>query len=410
MIRNINLTGSVSRAAGGLFDSVRRLAQSLQATGMDVQVYGTRDNHTLSDQGQWLPVKAHAFPVVGPAQFGYSPGLRAMLKHQAPALLHTHGLWTYTSVVTRQYAAEKKTPYIISPHGMLDPWAVSNSNWKKGIARFLYEGAHLRGAHCFRALAKSEFTAIRSFGLRNPIALIPNGIDLPEAGAPAAGGPGTAGGGQKSRVAGLKAEGRKVLLYLGRIHPKKGLVNLLRAWAKKGKNQPWVLGIAGWDQGGHEAQLKLLATELGLVWQDVRSPLTEASAPPAVVFLGPQFDDAKADCYRNCDGFILPSFSEGLPMVVLEAWAYGKAVLMTPECNLPAGFERGAALRIEANAESIGSGLEDFFGAPEAGRQLLGENGLGLVREQFVWPVLAREMKRVYEWMLGGGPKPNCVE
>ena len=85
-------------------------------------------------------------------------------------------------------------------------------------------------------------------------------------------------------------------------------------------------------------------------------------------------------------------------------------MLLTPECNLPAGFERGAALRIEANAESIGSGLEDFFGAPEAGRQLLGENGLGLVREQFVWPVLAREMKRVYEWMLGGGPKPNCVE
>ncbi len=405
------LCPSISRTAGGIFEIERNLALTLmRETGAQVEIFSPSDLHTESDLPAWVPLKPRHFPFFGPDSFRYSPGLRRAFLNQESDLSHLHALWMYNSILIRQWSRRWQRPYIITANGMLEAWAVKNSVWKKRLALAFYERRCLDGAACIQVNSQAEYRSVRAFGLRNPIALIPNGIDLPEAGAPAAGGPGTAGGGQKSQVAGLKTEGRKVLLYLGRIHPKKGLVNLLRAWAKTGKNQPWVLGIAGWDQGGHEAQLKLLATELGLVWQDVRSPLTEASAPPTVVFLGPQFDDAKADCYRNCDGFILPSFSEGLPMVVLEAWAYGKAVLMTPECNLPAGFERGAALRIEANAESIGSGLEDFFGAPEAGRQLLGENGLGLVREQFVWPVLAREMKRVYEWMLGGGPKPNCVE
>ena len=130
-----------------------------------------------------------------------------------------------------------------------------------------------------------------------------------------------------------------------------------------------MLAIAGWDQGGHEGELKRLATELEIPWADARSTKLEDPQPlsrptgeggalatgegsanpssifhlpssklPSVVFLGPQFGEAKAACYRNCDAFILPSFSEGLPMVILEAWAYGKPVLMTPQCNLPGGF------------------------------------------------------------------------
>jgi len=96
-------------------------------------------------------------------------------------------------------------------------------------------------------------------------------------------------------------------------------------------------------------------------------------------------------------------------MVVLEAWINGKPVLMTPECNLSAGFERGAAIRIEPNVESIVQGLRKFFQASDAQRQAFGDNGLRLAREQFAWPHLAQEMKQLYEWMLGGGPKPGCV-
>jgi poly(glycerol-phosphate) alpha-glucosyltransferase len=219
--------------------------------------------------------------------------------------------------------------------------------------------------------------------------------------------------------------GRKVLLYLGRIHPKKGLVNLLRAWKEvrgqrsevRGRGAEWVLAIAGWDQVGHEAELKRLATELGLSWTDVRATGLQGGkttghvvgGPWSVVFLGPQFNEAKSSCYAQCDGFILPSFSEGLPMVVLEAWAYGKPVLMTEECNLPEAFACGAALRIETTTESIATGLREFFAAPEASHRQSGQEGLQLVRERFVWPMIARQMHQLYSWMLGGGSRPACL-
>ena len=127
------------------------------------------------------------------------------------------------------------------------------------------------------------------------------------------------------------------------------------------------------------------------------------------MFLGPQFNEAKTNCYQTCDAFILPSFSEGVPMVVLEAWAYGKPVLMTPECNLPAGFGRNAAIRIETGAGSIAQGLEQLVQARSSDLLTLGANGRRLAAEQFAWPVLGREMNQLYHWILGGGDKPACL-
>jgi glycosyltransferase involved in cell wall biosynthesis len=130
---------------------------------------------------------------------------------------------------------------------------------------------------------------------------------------------------------------------------------------------------------------------------------------PSVVFLGPRFGAEKAACYRECDGFILPSFSEGLPMVVLEAWANAKPVIMTPECNLPEGFARHAAVRIDPTPGSIAEGLREFLGLRDSERQAMAANGLALAQEKFVWPRIADEMRRAYEWMLGGGPAPSSL-
>ena len=449
MIKSANLTGSISRNAGGLFESVRRLVQSLAAGGMEIGVFGYEDEHTAADIGAWAPVPARAFHAIGPRQFGYSPDYRKALIEFSPDLVHTHGLWIFSSIATNQYCHHRGVPYVISPHGMLDPWAVRHSRWKKAIAHFFYEGAHLNDAFCLRALCEAEARAIRLLGLKNPIAVIPNGIDLPiipnaenlktETLKPEE---------QKAESRKQKAEigdefqpsafarSRKTLLYLGRIHPKKGLVNLIKAWAAvQGsrhsspvtRHDEWLLAIAGWDQGGHEAELKRLCGELEIEWQDAREHRTSnieqptfnqpkvsrqksaVSSQRSVVFLGPQFNKDKMSCYRSCDGFILPSFSEGLPMVVLEAWAHGKPVLMTPECNLPAGFALGAAIRIEPNVESIAQGLQELFRTPHSALRMLGDNGLQLAREQFAWPVVAAEMKRLYEWALGGGDKPACI-
>jgi poly(glycerol-phosphate) alpha-glucosyltransferase len=184
------------------------------------------------------------------------------------------------------------------------------------------------------------------------------------------------------------------------------------------------LAITGWDQGGHEVELKRMAEELGLSFVEVRdqgpevrgqkSEATgqgaEINGPSSLYFLGPQFNEDKAACYRDCDAFILPSFSEGLPMVVLEAWAHAKPVLMTAECNLPAGFEAAAAVRIEPTAESIEAGFREvLFTASNSQLQALGQQGRALVEKRFSWPIIAGQMKEAYDWLLGHAPKPGCA-
>lgn len=426
-MRTASLIASLSRKAGGLFESVRRLHQSLaEIPGVEVTVLGLRDEHTAEDLAAWAPVNVFDHAILGPCRFGYSPTLRHRLREMDFDVLHTHGIWMYPSIAARAWSRRHRRPYLVSPHGMLDPWAVHHSAWKKRLARWLYEDGHLSNAACIRALCESEAQAIRAFGLRNDVCVIPNGMDLPEfSEQKAASGIGSppfafpdasAHGAQSFGLSAIATSGRKILLYLGRLHPKKGLVNLLRAWAETRKPQlgtptagEWVLAVAGWDQSGHESELKQLATELGIRWTDVRDRQSVACDQASLVFLGPQFGEQKTCCYRDCDAFILPSFSEGLPMVILEAWAYSKPVLMTPECNLAEGFTANAGIRIGPNVASIASGLSELFQASPSALCTVGRNGRALVAKRFTWPKIAQEMHEVYEWLLGGRPKPGCV-
>jgi poly(glycerol-phosphate) alpha-glucosyltransferase len=273
-------------------------------------------------------------------------------------------------------------------------------------------------------LCESEARSIRAFGLKNPIAIIPNGIDL-AAGEMIADGQAPGLDKNKKSVfrnppwAGRVEPGKKVLLYLGRIHPKKGLDNLIRAWSemqntenRKRTAEEWTLVIAGWDQVGHENELKRLATGLAIPWADMRvnSELrTPNSEPASVIFLGPQFNEAKSACYRHCDAFILPSFSEGLPMVILEAWACGKPVVMTPECNLPEGFSARAGIRITTDIGGVAHGLTELFGQSAQELTELGRNGRRLTEEKFNWDRIARQLRVVCEWLVCGASQPDCV-
>jgi len=353
------------------------------------------------EMAQWLPLLPQTFKVVGPNAFGFAPGLVPALQSANLDLVQLHGLWMYPSCATLTWQRNCRKPHIVSPHGMLETWALQNSRWKKRLAAWAFENQNLRTAGCLHALCEAEAGAMRNYGLKTPICIIPNGIDLPES-------PEKKVENRNPPWQGHIEPGRKVLLFLSRIHPKKGLINLLRAWAQI-RRKEWVLAIAGWDQGGHENELKRLATELGLAWTDARNPTSDLRPPGSVVFLGPQFDEAKIACYQNCDAFILPSFSEGLPMVILEAWAHGKPVLMTSECNLPEGFAANAAIRIETNVEGVAAGLEELFRLSSSDLRSFGRNGQTLVADRFTWPKIAADMKSVYEWVLGGGAKPSCV-
>jgi glycosyltransferase involved in cell wall biosynthesis len=379
--RLVYLTGPVSRAAGGLFDAVRNLALEIEGGNhYSASVIGLSEPHFERDQSLWGKVETKAFPVRGPRSFGYAPDILKALKAQSPVLLHIHGLWIYPSVAAIQWSRRGK-PYVVSPHGMLDPWALKNSQWKKRISAALYENRHLRGAACLHALNHIEAEAMRAYGLKNPICVIPNGVELPV--------------GPEAIVSQPKNHN---LLYLGRLHPKKGLPLLVEAWSRLGElaeESGWHLRIAGWDQGGHQSELQALARKL--------------HENSSIEFVGPQFGEAKSALFQEASAFILPSLSEGLPMTILEAWSWRLPVLMTTNCNLPEGVRAEAAIMMEADVESICGALIRLFSMDTPGRTTMGANGRRLVEEQFRWPRIAEQMTEVYDWILGRGNRPNCV-
>jgi poly(glycerol-phosphate) alpha-glucosyltransferase len=384
MIRTADMLSSVSRKSGGLFYSVRRLSQSVARLGVvETEVFALEDEFSQEDARHWSPLTPRLFGVRGPKSFGYSPSLRRELLSSDAALLHSHGMWMFPSSLALQWRRQKGKPSLLSPHGMLDPWALRRSALKKLLARFLYEDEHLRRCDCLRSLCDSETRSMRALGLSQPICHIPNGVDIP---GPATGAPPPWGRLRQGRV----------LLFLGRIHPKKGLEPLLRAFARlKPGSGDWSLAVAGWDQGGHEERLKRLAARMGLEGR--------------VLFTGPLFNAAKDAAFRHASAFVLPSLSEGLPVAVLEAWSYGLPVLMSSACNLEEGFERGAAMRIPDGGDALQQCLGNFLSLSQAELQAMGGRGLGLVQEKFAWDRIARDMLAVYLWLLHAGPKPACV-
>jgi glycosyltransferase involved in cell wall biosynthesis len=375
-----------------------------------MDVLGLVDQFNIEDRQAWAPLRPQGFRVVGPPIAGYAPQLYGALVRSQAELMHCHGIWMYPALACLRWARREHKPYLISPRGMLDPWALGHSGWKKRVAGFLFQNAHLHRAACIHALCNAEAEAVRAYGLSNPICIIPNGVDLPSL---------VENSKPQSQNLLLKiANNRKILLYLGRLHPKKNLANLLRAWKQALNSHPsmtenWVLAVAGWDQAGHERILKRLAADLGLSFLDVSDPrsagTTATTGSTSVAFLGPRFGADKSECYRACDAFILPSLSEGLPMTVLEGWAHAKPVLMTPECNLPEGFATEAALQIGPRAEQIAAGLKHMTEMSDDDRRTMGDRGHTLAATRFSWPQIGEQMRSVYEWVLRGGATPQTV-
>lgn len=375
------VTPTMSRAGGGIFPIVIAQARELSARAdMNVTVYALDDDPDRLDWEEWRALDIRIYS----SRFGGISLnlLRDVLASEAD-VIHQHGLWLFPSAAVSALRRQQNVPVVISTQGMLEPWAVGNSAVKKRIAAALFERANLSAAaaiHCSAA----EVAGVRAFGVQSPIAAIPNGVDLPGLDLPA--------------LPSFMSKQKRTLLFLGRIHPKKGIRELLEAVAKLHANAPmvaaaWQVAIVGWDDGGHSERLKAHADTLGL--------------SSNVVFPGPLFGEDKRAALLNADAFVLPSYSEGFPMAVLEAWAHALPVLMTRECNVPDGFAVGAAVEITTNPDELAVTLAQILADPALAD--IGRCGRNYVTEHYAWPAIAQDLAAVYHWLTGASEKPGCI-
>lgn len=373
------IVASLSRHGGGVSLAVRELTRALVKKGIEVDVFAGADACSAEDQRDWQATAIHVLPVVGPSAFGYQPSLLKLLRASQLDCIHLHGLWMYGSLAA-QRMKRYGIPTIISPHGMLDPWALSNSAWKKRVAWATFERRNVRGATTLHALNASEAEAFKKLGLENRIEIIPNGIDSSYFEKPTS---------PESWENALPT-GAKILLFLGRLHPKKGIFELIDGFSRAALRPEmalWHLVIAGWDDGGHLEKLKALVQNQGLSQR--------------IHFIGPIFSDAKVRALQVADGFILPSFSEGLPIAALEAWATGTPTIISPQCNLDIAFSCSASLQVLPEPESIASACIELATMPAHAANGMAGRAKNLIEREFNWDEIALKMIDAYHRTTG---------
>lgn len=327
----------------------------------------------------------------GPRRFAYSPELLKAVSDTRSELFqiaHQHSLWSAASLATCRWRAMHQRPTVISPHGALEPWSLRRSVIRKKLARLAFEDRNLREASCLHATGTQEIASFRQFGLKNPIAYIPNGV--------ADSWIDSAGDASAFRSEQGIEDGRRVLLFLSRVTPKKGLPMLLEAISSlRGSHENWVLIVAGPDEFGHTQELIKLATDLGVSRQ--------------IQFVGPLYGKERRNAFAAAELFVLPTYSEGNPMAVLEALAVGVPVFTTKGCPSPFVEHLGAGWRTEVSSEGIASQLSDSLQESSEALAQRGAVGSQYVRKNMRWSNTNKSLTRLYNWLLGEEAMPEFV-
>lgn len=299
--------------------------------------------------------------------------------------LHIHGLWEQSTALACRSARSLGKPYILSAHGMLEPWALANKRLKKLVYSTLIERNNVKQATCLHALTRVEADQYKRFGGRSPIAIIPNGVDIPS---------------NKNPRLFLEhypeLKGKRIVLFLARLHPKKGLNLLLDAWTNIAASWPEAhLVIAGPDSEGTQARLEALVAHRGLAHQ--------------VLFTGMLRGKMKWSALAAAECFVLPSYSEGLSVGVLEAMGMGLPVIVTEGCNMPEVQWLRAGWVIHPELAQLASALGEFLRNDHIENIQIGCRGAAFINTRHNWTCIAQQMADVYRW-LQGGPLPHTVE
>lgn len=380
---------SLALRHGGVSVSVRELCRGLAGLGVEVDLWSTKrgflptvdrpEDRKLEEAG----VRLRYFPVSAwsPAgdRYAYSPALRQALLERAPRvdLVHIHALWLYPTWIAAQACRRFQVPYVLSPCGALDPYSIGVRRALKRLYMALLERRTLQGAALMHFTSPLEQRRASTFGTDRPWAVVPRSLDLSAAEAPRPG---------AFRASHPEIKGRKILLFLGRLHPKKRLDLAVEAFILASRQREDLhLVIAGPDDG---------------TAADARRRLESAGLQGRATFTGLLSGEEKGSAFREAALFLLPSQDENFGVAALEAMRAGVPVLLSSEVGLAeavAGANAGLTLPLDARAwaSAIASLLEN----PQRLRTM-GGNGRDLAEREFSSAGVARRMRDQYRKVL----------
>jgi glycosyltransferase involved in cell wall biosynthesis len=307
---------------------------------------------------------------------------------RSAGVVHFHGLWQVQTRRGARAARLANVPYLVAAHGMAEPWAIRHKALKKKVYTALIEGKNLRRASCLHALARPEVGHLRAIAPRTPVALIPNGVDL----APFENLP------DRSDLEADHPElrGKFVLLFFGRVHVKKGLGLLASAMGAVKRDHPELhLLLAGNDDGALAPFLAQAESE---------------GISDRITVLGHVSGHQAARAWSSADAFTLPSYSEGFSMAILEALACRLPALVTTACHFPELERAEGGIVVEPTLEAVTAGLRGLLERSKHERQTIANKGRKLVEARYTWDRQADRLASVYEWVTGGGARPEAVE
>jgi glycosyltransferase involved in cell wall biosynthesis len=376
-LKAIHVVPGIGNESSGPSYSVVSLCRSLQDAGVATTLAVLQESGHAA-----LPDFVKSFPVSGyPIRLGGSSKMRRWLRDTLQSsqvdVVHNHSLWMMPNVYSCNAAKRANVPLLVSPRGTLSARAMSNGSRIKKVFWPLVQRPALNHVACFHATAHSEYEDIRHMGFSQPVAIIPNGIHIPEL---------------------IHAERTHVrtLLYLGRIHPIKGLDSLLPAWAAVQKKFPeWQLRIVGPDSSGHLAQMKALATRLKL---------------ERIEFTGPLIGSEKQKAYTNADLYVLPTYSENFGMTVAESLAAGTPAIVTKGAPWQPLDEKQAGRWIDTGTDALIACLEEMLDKSQTDLDLMGLNGRNWMLSDYSWEDIARRIMATYDWIIGKSSTPEFVK
>lgn len=388
----VHVIHTVGAASYGPGQVVLHLAREQGTLGGRARIWclaGEEERQWAADE-IGCSAEIEGFPLSFPRALRISRAMERKAGREAAGIsvVHLHALWTGLSRTSSFLSSRREVPSVVSPHGALESWALKKSWWKKRIALTLYERRNLQGASCLHACSDQEVAGFREFGLKNPVAVIRNGIDQSWLE--------SAGDAGRFREKFAIPAGKRILLYLSRITPVKGLPLLIDALSGLGRHLgDWTLVMAGGDEFGH--------------LREVQEMIGRHRLESRVVFTGLITGQLKRDAFAAAELFVLPTRREAAPMVVLEALGAGVPVVTTKGAPWADLAQHRCGWWTDVEADAIRAALDVAMGMEPEELGRMGARGKELVAGKYSWATSAGMTMELYEWLQEKRDRPEFV-